>query len=234
MKPFVRDLKYIHGNVNEIYVNDPISELLMEDILIKVKDSDLIVVSMLIRISMDKGLSTIHESHSKLLENLHSTKIPMVGISFGSPYLPKYNYLDSYLCSYGYGRVSLSAITNAVFGRRSITGVLPVTLNDKYQFGHGLRLKKNDKIFESKLNIDIPNAFTIINNAISSNIFPGAQLFVSRRDSILVNKSFGRYTYDPESPIVVNESIYDVASLTKVLSTTPVIMKLIQKKLLQS
>ena len=232
LKPFVRDLKYIHGNVNEIYVNDPISELLMEDILIKVKDSDLVVVSMLIRISMDKGLSTIHESHSKLLENLHSTKIPMVGISFGSPYLPKYNYLDSYLCSYGYGRVSLSAITNAVFGRRSITGVLPVTLNDKYQFGHGLRLKKNDKIFESKLNIDIPNAFTIINNAISSNIFPGAQLFVSRGDSILVNKSFGRYTYDPESPIVVNESIYDVASLTKVLSTTPVVMKLIQKKLL--
>ena len=55
---------------------------------------------------MDKGLSTIHETHNKLLKKLHSTNIPIIGLSFGSPYLPQYEYLDSYLCAYGYGKVS--------------------------------------------------------------------------------------------------------------------------------
>ena len=233
MKSFTRDIKYIHGNVDEIYVNDPLSDLMITDILNKVKDSDIVIATMLIRISMDKGLSTIHETHNKLLKKIHSTNIPIVGVSFGSPYLPEYNHLDSYLCAYGYGKVSLDAMTNAFFGRKSITGKLPVNLNKKYINGQGIEVKKNDKIFEKlNFNVDLSNPISIINKAISDSIFPGVQVFVSKNNQIVLNKSFGSYTYDNDSPKVTNESIYDVASLTKVLSTTPVVMKLIQKKML--
>ena len=78
----------------------------------------------------------------------------------------------------------------------------------------------------------MPESFSIINNAISDSVFPGSQLFVSKGNKILVNKSFGSYTYEENSQSINNQSIYDVASLTKVLSTTPVVMKLIQKKIL--
>jgi len=232
LKSFARDIRYIHGNVNEIYVNDPLTKLGKQDVINKVGNSDIVIVSMLIRISMDKGLSTIHKTHNELLSQLRQLKIPIIGISFGSPYLPNYDVLDSYLCSYGYGSVTLDATTDALFGRKNITGVLPVTLNEKYKIGHGVVLKKNNFFFETELNIEIPESFTIINNAIKDSIFPGAQLFVSKEDKILINKSFGTYTYDTNSKNVSNESIYDVASLTKVLSTTPVVMKLVQKKML--
>ena len=232
LKSFARDIRYIHGNVNEIYVNDKLTSLGKQDILNKVKDSDVIIVSMLIRISMDKGLSTIDNSHNQLLSDLKSLNIPIIGVSFGSPYLPDYNHLDAYLCSYGYGSVSLKATTDALFGRKDISGELPINLNDIYKTGHGLKVKKNYKIFNSQLNIDLNESFNIIYTAISDSIFPGAQLFVSKGDKILINKSFGNHTYEKDSKIITNESIYDVASLTKVLSTTPVAMKLIQKKLL--
>ena len=232
LKPFARDIRYIHGNVNEVYVNDKLTSLGKQDILNKIKGSELIIVSMLIRISMDKGLSTIDNSHNELLSDLKSLNIPVVGISFGSPYLPDYNYLDAYLCSYGYGSVSLNASTDALFGRKDISGELPINLNDIYKVGHGLKVKKNYKIFDSQLNIDLDESFDIIYAAISDTIFPGAQLFVSKGNKILINKSFGKYTYEEDSKIITNKSIYDVASLTKVLSTTPVAMKLIQKKLL--
>ena len=232
LKSFARDIRYIHGNVNEIYVNDKLTSLGKQDILNKVKDSDVIIVSMLIRISMDKGLSTIDNSHNQLLSDLKSLNIPIIGVSFGSPYLPDYNHLDAYLCSYGYGSVSLKATTDALFGRKDISGELPINLNDIYKTGHGLKVKKNYKIFNSQLNIDLNESFDIIYTAISDSIFPGAQLFVSKGDKILINKSFGNHTYEKDSKIITNESIYDVASLTKVLSTTPVAMKLIQKKLL--
>ena len=232
LKSFARDIRYIHGNVNEIYVNDKLTSLGKQDILNKVKDSDVIIVSMLIRISMDKGLSTIDNSHNQLLSDLKSLNIPIIGVSFGSPYLPDYNHLDAYLCSYGYGSVSLKATTDALFGRKDISGELPINLNNIYKTGHGLKVKKNYKIFNSQLNIDLNESFNIIYTAISDSIFPGAQLFVSKGDKILINKSFGNHTYEKDSKIITNESIYDVASLTKVLSTTPVAMKLIQKKLL--
>ena len=142
LKSFARDIRYIHGNVNEIYVNDKLTSLGKQDILNKVKDSDVIIVSMLIRISMDKGLSTIDNSHNQLLSDLKSLNIPIIGVSFGSPYLPDYNHLDAYLCSYGYGSVSLKATTDALFGRKDISGELPINLNDIYKTGHGLKVKK--------------------------------------------------------------------------------------------
>ena len=232
LKSFSRDIKYIHGNVNEIYVNDKLSSLRKDDILNKIKKSDLVIVSMLIRISMDKGISTIDASHNELLKEINLTNIPTIGVSFGSPYLPNYSYLDAYLCTYGYGSVSLNAATDALFGRKDIVGKLPVNLSEKFTIGSGIELKKNKKIFDSSQNINLDESFNIINNAISDSIFPGAQLFVSKKNKVLINQSFGTYTYEEKSKLVSNESIYDVASLTKVLSTTPVAMKLIQKKLL--
>ena len=232
LKSFSRDIKYIHGNVNEIYVNDELSSLGKDDILNKIKKSDLVIVSMLIRISMDKGISTIDASHNELLKEISLTNIPTIGVSFGSPYLPNYSYLDAYLCTYGYGSVSLNAATDALFGRKDIVGKLPVNLSEKFTIGSGIELKKNKKIFDSSQNINLDESFNIINNAISDSIFPGAQLFVSKKNKVLINQSFGTYTYDKKSKLVSNESIYDVASLTKVLSTTPVAMKLVQKKLL--
>ena len=232
LKSFSRDIKYIHGNVNEIYVNDELSSLGKDDILNKIKKSDLVIVSMLIRISMDKGISTIDASHNELLKEISLINIPTIGVSFGSPYLPNYSYLDAYLCTYGYGSVSLNAATDALFGRKDIVGKLPVNLSEKFTIGSGIELKKNKKIFDSSQNINLDESFNIINNAISDSIFPGAQLFVSKKNKVLINQSFGTYTYDKKSKLVSNESIYDVASLTKVLSTTPVAMKLVQKKLL--
>ena len=81
---------------------------------------------------MDKGVATIDNSHAELLKSMHDNKINFITVSFGSPYLPNYDNLDSYLCTYGYGSVSFNAATNALFGRSKISGKLPITLNQEY------------------------------------------------------------------------------------------------------
>ena len=114
----------------------------------------------------------------------------MVGISFGSPYLPSYKYFDAYKCgTYGYGSISLKAATDALFGRKDIEGKLPITLDNQFHQGHGIELKK-DKIFNNSINqsIDLSEPIKIIDNAISKNIFPGAQIFISKGDQILLIK----------------------------------------------
>lgn len=66
---------------------------------------------------------------------------------------------------------------------------------------------------------------SLIEASIQNKNFPGAQIFVEFKDSVVINKSFGYHTYD--SLVKVNNShIYDLASLTKVLASTFSIMKL--------
>ena len=73
---------------------------------------------------------------------------------------------------------------------------------------------------------------SLINSSITLKNFPGAQLFVKFKDSIIINKSYGFHTYD--SIIKVKQKhVYDLASLTKVLASTFSIMKLYDEDKLQ-
>jgi CubicO group peptidase (beta-lactamase class C family) len=62
--------------------------------------------------------------------------------------------------------------------------------------------------------------------AIRDSAFPGGQLAVVRNGVLIYNESFGNLTYDLASRPVTPSTLYDVASLTKVLATTTALMKL--------
>ena len=66
---------------------------------------------------------------------------------------------------------------------------------------------------------------SLINSSISQKAFPGAQVYIKIGEEILTNKSFGYHTYDSIVK-VENNHVYDLASLTKVLSSTIALMKL--------
>lgn len=61
--------------------------------------------------------------------------------------------------------------------------------------------------------------------------FPGAQLIVATKDSILIQKSYGFHTYDKQTK-VKNHHVYDLASVTKVTSGLLLIMKMVDANLI--
>lgn len=66
----------------------------------------------------------------------------------------------------------------------------------------------------------------VITDAIDDKTFPSAVVAVMQRDRILFHEAFGRLTYDPSSPKTDTATIYDLASVTKVLATTLSLMRL--------
>lgn len=70
----------------------------------------------------------------------------------------------------------------------------------------------------------------IINSAISEKYFPGAQLVVGNDEGIIYINSYGNYTYEDNSRKVTNESLFDLASVTKTVATTTAIMKLFEER----
>ena len=84
--------------------------------------------------------------------------------------------------------------------------------------------EKQDRIFS--------RAFKILAGAVEEKAFPGAATAVTHGGKLVALKALGRFTYDPTSPPVEADSIFDLASLTKVVATTSMAMILYQRGLL--
>ena len=75
------------------------------------------------------------------------------------------------------------------------------------------------------------SAFGILEKAIGARAFPGCSLAAAFRGELVAHKAFGRFTYDPASPEVTTASLFDLASLTKVVATTAMAMILYERGL---
>ena len=72
---------------------------------------------------------------------------------------------------------------------------------------------------------------TVVENAINNQVFPGAQVLIWKDGKTLLNESYGHFTYDEKSPEVTNSTLYDLASVTKVIATTTATMICYDRKL---
>jgi CubicO group peptidase (beta-lactamase class C family) len=73
-----------------------------------------------------------------------------------------------------------------------------------------------------------------VSAGIHAGVFPGAVVVLGVRDSILLARGYGHLTWSPKSRVPDPDStLYDLASLTKVVATTPSIMLLVERGLVQ-
>jgi len=67
-----------------------------------------------------------------------------------------------------------------------------------------------------------------VRDGIATGVYPGAVVVVGRSDSVLVARGYGHLTWSSSSPVPSPDStLYDLASLTKVVATTPAVMRLV-------
>ena len=71
-------------------------------------------------------------------------------------------------------------------------------------------------------------ARALLDAAAAARAFPAAAVEVGRRDAVLWREALGRLTYEPDAPPATGDTIFDLASLTKVIATTPRWMQLVR------
>jgi CubicO group peptidase (beta-lactamase class C family) len=72
-------------------------------------------------------------------------------------------------------------------------------------------------------------AYRVLEDAISAHAFPGCAFGVLANGEVVLQDALGRFTYDDASPAVAPDTVYDVASITKVVATTAAAMLLYQR-----
>jgi CubicO group peptidase (beta-lactamase class C family) len=76
------------------------------------------------------------------------------------------------------------------------------------------------------------DGFGILGQAVAQRVFPGASVAVTYAGRLVALKAFGRFTYEPDPALVGVDSIFDLASITKVVATTSMAMILYERGLL--
>jgi len=71
----------------------------------------------------------------------------------------------------------------------------------------------------------------VINKAIEDEAFPGAVVLIWKNDNTVYEKAYGNYTYDESSPKAKTSTLFDLASVTKVVATTTAAMICYDRKL---
>jgi serine-type D-Ala-D-Ala carboxypeptidase len=67
-------------------------------------------------------------------------------------------------------------------------------------------------------------AFALLQNAIVERVFPAASVAITHKDKLVARKAFGHFTYEPDAPETTADSIFDLASVTKIVATTSMAM----------
>jgi beta-N-acetylhexosaminidase len=114
-------------------------------------------------------------------------------------------------------------------GKIFYKGVLPVTVCDNLKYGFGLETIAKAPMFEKKTLVYNREKLLIIDsivtNAIENFAMPGCVVLALKDGKIVYEKAFGNFVYEKLSPVSLN-TVYDVASVTKICATTLAIMKL--------
>ncbi|WP_420322282.1 glycoside hydrolase family 3 N-terminal domain-containing protein [Flagellimonas sp.] len=154
---------------------------------------------------------------------------------FAKPYslldVLDFRTVDGLIMAYQNSEMAQEAAAEMIFGAIGSKGRLPVSAHPEFPVNTGIELKPLQR-----LGYSIPERVglsssrlamvdTLVNAGLDSLMFPGAQVLIAKKGKVIYNKNFGKPTYNSEEKIK-EDHIYDLASLTKILSTLPLIMKM--------
>lgn len=181
--------------------------------------------------------SKIKENERKIINSLNLFKRNIL-ISFNNPYFLSQINLDEFesiVVAYQNDNLFQKVVAQQLFGAISFNGALPVSIDKDFKIEKKIITEKTNILsYGEPIEVGFKKTISekidsIVNYAINEKMIPGAQVLVSKDAKIIHEKSYGNFRYS-ESNKVTTETMYDLASLTKILVTTPLMMKLIEEK----
>jgi beta-N-acetylhexosaminidase len=152
---------------------------------------------------------------------------------FSKPYtMLKINGFDNIkgvVLTYQNGDIAQEVSAELIFGAIQSKGKIPVSISNVFKQGDGLTTEKLNRLgFTTPENVGMNSDIlskieNIAKKAIDNKMTPGAQILVARKGKVIYQKSFGYHTYNKDIK-VKNSDMYDLASITKIVSTLPNVM----------
>mgnify|MGYP003116148572 CR=1 FL=1 len=154
---------------------------------------------------------------------------------FAKPYalmdLKTITNFESIIVSYQNSEIAQQKSAQLIFGAIPAKGKLPVSAGEFFSVGDGFQTNSLERLGYSipeRVGMSseaLKKVDSIANYAVNDKMTPGIQLVIARHGKVIYNKNFGKHTYEGNEKVKFND-IYDVASLTKIVATLPLLMEL--------
>ncbi len=161
----------------------------------------------------------------------------VVVVSFSDPLsLPKYENATALIAAYSDGDYMTEVVPQMIFGALDAPGQLPISAG-QFKSNLSLNTPRTDRLSytlpeEAHLDPDVLKKIDVImKEAIDIGATPGAHVIVAKDGKIVFDRSMGSLDYTHSIP-VTDETIYDLASLTKVSATLQAVMYMQEKGLI--
>lgn len=218
------------------YPEKPVSDADLNTMLEQIGDANVAVISFH-RMSESAGRKFgITKSSLDLITRLKQRGTKVIVTAFGSPYsLTQFAGADALVCAYQDFDEMQRVVPQMLFGGLGTRGMLPISSGD-LRIGMGENLNP-----EGRLSMGSPESVgmkstvlakidAIAQGAVRDHVVPGCEILVARRGKVVYSKNFGAVTYSAGADKVTDETLYDLASLTKVLATLQAVMVLYDRK----
>jgi len=226
------DDKAFINRLNDYTKVDVISGKNLSDILQRLKGYNTVIIGFHTTLGAYANYNINQEDLVKLQAIARDHKVILD--VFASPYsllkIKSFTNIDAVMISYQSSELAHDISAQMIFGALDIKGKLPVNINEDFPYGFGLQVSNINRLGYSFPEDVGLNSFklnridSIAKEVIDSAMAPGMQVLVARHGKVVYRKSFGYYTYDSIKK-VNDKSIYDLASVTKILGGLPMIMK---------
>lgn len=178
------------------------------------------------------GVYNDNEAARHALSKLNNAK-SLVSVFFMNPYkMAKFrqslSYAKALVLAYDNTLYTQQAAGKGLFGGIKVDGRLPVNLKGIAPLGTGVKLDKTRLGFASLAEAGIDEHLdaqidSLVYEALEDGAFPGCQVLVAKGGNVVFNRSYGNITKGGAE--VTENTLYDLASLSKTVGTLPGVMK---------
>jgi beta-N-acetylhexosaminidase len=229
---FQAEMRRRFSSIRTAWVNARIPQELSSAIQKYAAESDIVVLSTVVRLGSDADPLSIPGSQRRILELLRATNKPLIWVAFGNPYaLRLAPAIGTYLCTFSYSDESQTAAAKALAGAIEINGKMPVSVPPYVKAGDGLQIPKIEMRLlplSAKSLRPADGAFENVKNLlasyIDSGLFPGAQLLAGLRSRILLDFYTGAIGPAAGSGSVSPDTVYDTSFLTRNIGIASAVM----------
>ncbi|MEG1717395.1 MAG: glycoside hydrolase family 3 N-terminal domain-containing protein [Bacteroidales bacterium] len=175
-----------------------------------------------------------------LISRLQTLASPLILSVFAPPYslslLDTLREIDAILVGYQELVPAQEVVAQIIYGGLPACGKLPVSVGARWPVHTGISTNSCSLAYKYPEEVgwhssDLLQIDSLARQGIDSAAYPGCQILVAKNGAVVYNKVFGRETYDTLSNLVQVNSVYDLASLTKIMATTLVYMKMYEEGL---
>lgn len=184
-----------------------------------------VVVATFVRTIEGEGRFAVAEHVARWIDSVATTR-PVSVVAFSSPYvLREFPRVSGYVAAYGRGDAVERAAARAVTGRVPFRGVTPTSLP-----GYFAASQPYTRPVPRWTGSVTDSVRAVMLRALRDSVFPGGIAIVGTRTDILAEVAVGRIDWAAEAPAPNAQTVWDLASLTKVVGMTTAMMQLVEKK----